>query len=32
MASRTAPLAEVIPACGALMNRTSLGRILVDCQ
>ncbi len=30
--SRTVPLAEVIPACGTLMNRTALGRILVDCR
>lgn len=30
--SRTVPLAEVIPACGALMDRTSLGRVLVDCR
>ncbi len=30
--SRTVPLAEVIPACGTLMNRTALGRVLVDCR
>jgi acrylyl-CoA reductase (NADPH) len=30
--SRTVPLADVIPACGMLMNRTSLGRVLVDCR
>ncbi len=30
--SRTVPLAEVIPACDTLMNRTSLGRVLVDCR
>lgn len=30
--SRTVPLAEVIPACETLMNRTALGRVLVDCR
>jgi NADPH2:quinone reductase len=30
--SRTVPLAEVIPACATLMNRTALGRVLVDCR
>lgn len=30
--NRTVPLADVIPACGTLMNRTSLGRVLVDCR
>jgi acrylyl-CoA reductase (NADPH) len=30
--SRTVPLADVIPACATLMNRTALGRTLVDCQ
>ena len=30
--SRTVPLSEVIPACATLMNRTALGRVLVDCQ
>ncbi|RPJ70653.1 MAG: acryloyl-CoA reductase [Acidobacteria bacterium] len=30
--SRTVPLAEVIDACGTLMNRTALGRVLVDCR
>jgi acrylyl-CoA reductase (NADPH) len=30
--SRTIPLAEVIPACATLMNRTALGRTLVDCR
>ncbi len=30
--SRTVALADVIPACAALMNRTSLGRVLVDCR
>lgn len=29
---RTVPLAEVIPACATLMNRTALGRTLVDCR
>ena len=28
----TVPLADVIPACGTLMERTSLGRVLVDCS
>jgi NADPH2:quinone reductase len=32
IASRTIPLAEVIPACSTLMSRTSLGRVLVDCR
>jgi NADPH2:quinone reductase len=26
------PLAEVIPACSTLMNRTARGRVLVDCR
>jgi NADPH2:quinone reductase len=30
--SRTVRLAEVIPACATLMNRTALGRVLVDCR
>lgn len=30
--SRTVPLADVIPACATLMNRTALGRVLVDCR
>ncbi len=30
--SRAVPLSEVIPACGTLMNRTALGRVLVDCR
>ncbi len=30
--SRTVALADVIPACDALMNRTSRGRVLVDCS
>jgi acrylyl-CoA reductase (NADPH) len=30
--SRTVPLAEVIPACATLTNRTALGRVLVDCR
>ncbi len=30
--SRTVPLPEVIPACATLMNRTALGRVLVDCR
>jgi NADPH2:quinone reductase len=30
--SRTVPLADVIPACATLMNRTALGRTLVDCR
>ncbi len=30
--SRTVPLAEVIPACATLMNRTALGRVMVDCR
>jgi len=30
--SRTVPLAEVIEACATLMNRTALGRVLVDCR
>ena len=30
--SRTVKLADVIPACAALMNRTSLGRVLIDCR
>ena len=30
--SRTVPLADVIPACATLMNRTALGRALVDCR
>ena len=29
--SREVPLAEVVEACGTLMNRTGLGRILVRC-
>ena len=32
IASRTVPLAQVIEACGTLMNRTALGRVLVDCR
>ena len=32
IASRTVPLEQVIDACGTLMNRTALGRILVDCR
>jgi acrylyl-CoA reductase (NADPH) len=30
--SREVPLAEVAEACGTLMARTSLGRVLVDCR
>ncbi len=30
--SRTVRLADVIPACWTLMNRTALGRVLVDCR
>ena len=30
--SRTVALEDVIPACGTLMNRTALGRVLVDCR
>jgi acrylyl-CoA reductase (NADPH) len=30
--SRTVALREVIEACGTLMNRTALGRVLVDCR
>jgi NADPH2:quinone reductase len=30
--SRTVPLEDVIPACATLMNRTALGRVLVDCR
>ncbi len=30
--SRTVSLADVIPACDTLMNRTSLGRVLVDLR
>jgi len=30
--SREVPLAEVVEACGSLMNRTALGRVLVDCH
>ncbi len=30
--SRVVPLAEVVPACATLMNRTALGRVLVDCR
>jgi acrylyl-CoA reductase (NADPH) len=30
--SREVPLADVIEACGSLMARTSLGRVLVDCR
>ena len=30
--NRTVRLAEVIEACGTLMNRTALGRVLVDCR
>ena len=30
--SRTVKLADVIPACTALMDRTALGRVLVDCR
>lgn len=30
--SRTVALDDVIPACATLMNRTSLGRVLVDCR
>jgi NADPH2:quinone reductase len=29
---RTVPLSGVIEACGTLMNRTALGRVLVDCR
>jgi acrylyl-CoA reductase (NADPH) len=32
IASRTVPLADVVEACATLMNRTSLGRVLVDCR
>ncbi len=32
IASRTVPLAEVIPACATLMSRTALGRVMVDCR
>jgi acrylyl-CoA reductase (NADPH) len=32
IATRTVPLADVVPACESLMDRTSLGRILVDCR
>jgi NADPH2:quinone reductase len=31
IASRTVPLSEVISACGTLMSRSALGRVLVDC-
>jgi NADPH:quinone reductase-like Zn-dependent oxidoreductase len=30
--SRTVRLEDVIPACATLMNRTALGRVLVDCR
>ena len=30
--SRTVPLAGVIEACETLMNRTALGRVLVECR
>jgi acrylyl-CoA reductase (NADPH) len=30
--SRSVALANVIPACATLMNRTALGRVLVDCR
>lgn len=30
--SRTVGLADVLSACGTLMNRTALGRVLVDCR
>jgi acrylyl-CoA reductase (NADPH) len=30
--SREVPLADVVDACGSLMARTALGRILVDCR
>ena len=30
--SRTVTLDEVIEACGTLMDRTALGRVLVDCR
>jgi acrylyl-CoA reductase (NADPH) len=32
IASRAVPLAGAIEACGSLMARTSLGRVLVDCR
>jgi hypothetical protein len=32
MVSRTVPLADVVGACQALMSRSALGRILVDCR
>jgi hypothetical protein len=32
MASRTVPLAGVVEACGSLMNRAALGRVLVDLR
>jgi len=32
IASRTVRLAEAIEACGTLMSRSALGRVLVDCQ
>lgn len=32
IASRTVTLAEVIPACDTLVNRTARGRVLVDCR
>ncbi|HSK11024.1 MAG TPA: YhdH/YhfP family quinone oxidoreductase [Vicinamibacterales bacterium] len=30
--SRVVPLAGVVAACGTLMDRTALGRVLVDCR
>jgi acrylyl-CoA reductase (NADPH) len=32
IAHRTVALADVIEACATLMNRTALGRVLVDCR
>lgn len=32
IATTTVPLADVIPACAMLMERRSLGRVLVDCR
>jgi acrylyl-CoA reductase (NADPH) len=32
IATRTVPLGEVIDACGTLMSRTALGRVLVDLR
>jgi acrylyl-CoA reductase (NADPH) len=32
ISSRTVPLTDVVEACGTLMTRTALGRVLVDCR